>query len=75
MTTLAQDRNLVLNMSFKELETLFSELSTIRVEMAFGGKHKGHETIQQRFYCWRKGTPRVDIETEIQRRMATLSGK
>lgn len=74
MATLQEDRQRVLAMSVAELETLFEELSNVDVEMAWGGKNKGHETIQQRFSCWRKGTPRIDIETEILQRIDHLKG-
>lgn len=35
----------------------------VPVSMAYGGKNKGHETIQKRFLRWRKGTIANNIYT------------
>ena len=47
------------------LQEIWNGLSQVPVAMAWGGKNVGRETIQERYLCWRKGTPRIDIETEI----------
>lgn len=46
--------------SLEELQEIFDQLPG--TEMAWGGKNKGKETIQEHFWLWRKGTARERIE-------------
>lgn len=50
--------------SVAQLCEIEHRMYSIDVAVAFGGKNKGHETIQQRYWCWHKGTPRYQIEDE-----------
>lgn len=63
--TLSEDRVAFESADVATLQQIWDGLWKIPVEMAWGGENMGHETIQARYLCWRKGTARIDIETEI----------
>lgn len=65
MPTLTEDRDTFEYADVPTLRKIWDGLWSVPVEIALGGEHMGYETIQERYLCWRKGTPRVTIEQEI----------
>lgn len=63
--TIAEDRDAFEYADVPTLQKIWDSLWKVPVEIALDGKNLGHETIQERYLYWRKGTPRVDIEQEI----------
>lgn len=64
MGTLRDDARELNNCSRERLKKYWEDFckNGPSVEMAWSGKNKGHETIQQRWMKWRKGTRVHDIE-------------
>lgn len=60
--TLKQDMKRLQGMNHEQQHAAWLELQQVPVKMAYSGVNAGHETIQERFYGWRKGTPRIYIE-------------
>lgn len=63
--TLNEDRRAFEAANVPALQQIWDGLWQVPVEIALGGENMGHETIQERYLCWRKGTPRTKIEQEI----------